>query len=202
VHDYGTDGTYTVEVVGNVTTYNSKTNGGAASECAKLVSVDKWEYADFTSMRGAFFYCSNLVSVPAASDGIQDVNDMSSMFGNASSFNGNIGGWDTSSVIDMNMMFFSALDFDRDIGNWNTANVIDMSAMFWNASSFNQDIGGWNTDSVTNMGGMFGIASAFNQDLSGWCVELISSEPPQFDASADDWVLPDSRPDWGVDCTQ
>jgi len=221
VHDYGSDGIYTVSVTGSVTAYNSLDNGGALSEREKLISVDNWGQLGFTSMYGAFLRCSNLVSVPTTSDGIEAVTDMSFMFWTASSFNQDIGGWDTSSVTDMGYMFYYASAFNQDIGGWDTSSVTNMYGMFAFASSFNQDIGGWDTSSVTNMGymfvaassfnqdiggwdtssvtnmdGMFRTASSFNQDLSGWCVELISSEPSYFDSYATSWTEP--RPIWGT----
>ncbi len=170
VHDYGTDGTYTVSVTGSVTAYNSWDNGGGApySEHAKLVSVDNWGQLGFTSMYRAFHSCSNLVSVPGTSDGIEAVTDMSQMFESASSFNEPIGGWDTSNVTDMNKMFYNVSAFNQDIGGWDTSNVTDMSYMFWYASAFNGAIGGWDTSNVTNMRSMFRGASAFNQNIGSW----------------------------------
>jgi surface protein len=225
VHDYGVDGIYTVLVTGSVTAYSSLDNGGGVSfaEEAKLISVDNWGQLGFTSMHGAFVLCSNLVSVPTTSDGIEAVTDMSRMFNGAHVFNSDIGGWDTSSVTDMAGMFslaflfnsdigswdtsnvtdmagmFSSTDlFNQDIGNWETSNVTDMSRMFDDAESFNQDIGRWDTSSVINMGVMFGDSDTFNQDLSGWCVTQIPSMPPDFDEGAIMWTLPDSRPLWGT----
>jgi surface protein len=93
VHDYGTDGIYTVSVTGSATAYNSLDNGGAASEQAKLVSVDNWGQLGFTSMYRAFYRCSNLVFVPANSDGLEAVIDMSCMFCYASSFNQDLSDW-------------------------------------------------------------------------------------------------------------
>jgi hypothetical protein len=46
------------------------------------------------------------------------------------------------------------------------------------------------------MSGMFYRATDFNQDLSGWCVNLITSEPNDFDSSAISWTEP--RPSWGA----
>ena len=115
VHDYGVDGTYTVCVTGSVGAYNSYNNGGAVSECEKLVSVDSWGQLGFTSMYCAFHSCLNLVSVPDTSDGIESVTDMASMFHDASAFNQNIGGWNTPSVTNMASMFNNASSFNQDI---------------------------------------------------------------------------------------
>ena len=168
VHDYGADGVYTVAVTGNATAYNSLNHGGAESERQKLVSVDAWGDLGFTSLFHAFHGASNLVSVPATSDGIGNVTDMRGIFWGAGAFNSEIGGWDVSNVINMHAMFHGASTFNQDIGGWNTANVTDMGFMFNQASSFNRDIGEWNTANVTDMKAMFQRASAFNQDIGGW----------------------------------
>ncbi len=172
-HDYGTDGIYTVSVTGSVMAYNSFSNGGDNPELddwfevAKLISVDSWGQLGFTSMYHAFSHCSNLISVPDTSDGLETVSNMQYMFYRASSFNSDICSWNTSSVTDMRYMFRYSLAFNQDISNWNTSNVIDMHCMFNGASAFNQNIGNWNTSNVTNMNGMFN-ASSFNNDIGNW----------------------------------
>ncbi len=137
VHNYGVDGIYTVSVAGSVTGYNSYDNGGVTSERAKLISVDSWGQVGFTSMYGAFYECSNLVSVPGTSDGIEAVADMSYMFDGADLFNGNISGWDTISVSDMGGMFYGASSFNQDLSGWRVSlipsepNSFDTAATSW-----------------------------------------------------------------------
>ncbi|MFT7252198.1 MAG: surface protein, partial [Flavobacterium sp.] len=88
------------------------------------------------------------------------------------SFNQNIGSWNTSNVTLMNSMFQSATSFNQNIGLWNVGNVINMSSMFRSANLFNQNIGTWNVGNVVNMTSMLaGVTlSTANYDalLIGW----------------------------------
>lgn len=184
VHNYGIDGIYTVSVTGSATAYNSYSCGGINSERAKLVSVDNWGQLGWISMSHAFDGCSNLIFVPANSNGIENVTDMSYMFCRASSFNHHIGGWNTSSVTNMAWMFSYASSFNQNIGSWNTSSVTNMNVMFYNASSFNQNIGSWDTSKVTNMLSMFWRASSFNQDISGWDVSRVTIMKGMFEGAS------------------
>jgi len=168
IHDYGVDGIYTVSVTGTVTAFNSTDNGGNLPERAKLVRIDAWGQVGFTSMLRAFANAENLISVPANTEGLESVTDMSRMLSYTSSFNQDIGGWDTGKVTSMSGMFIGASSFNQDIGDWDTGSVTDMHFMFGIASSFNQNISGWDTGSVTDMSLMFYGASSFNQPIGGW----------------------------------
>ena len=96
------------------------------------------------------------------------VTTMYRMFHGASSFNGDISDWDTSSVSNMYWMFHDASSFNGDISDWDTSLLTDMSWMFGNAASFNGDLSDWDTSSVTDMSLMFAGAASFDGDISGW----------------------------------
>jgi len=114
-------------------------------------------------------------------------------------FVANDGIYTASPMTNALQMLSGASNFnDPDVAEWDMSSVISMVAVFFSTPAFNQNIGSWDTSSVTDMSYMFYSASAFNQDLSGWCVTNISYKPSVFDAGANDWKLPNSRPIWGT----
>lgn len=101
----------------------------------------------------------------------------------------------TGQVTSLASLFYRT-SFNGDIGYWDTSNVTTMFGLFRENSAFNQPIEGWGTSNVTMMNSMFRAATAFNRDLSGWCVSNIPSNPNFFDTIASSWSLP--RPQWGT----
>ena len=136
----------------------------------KYTSIEQWGTAVWNAnMSRAFWGASNLTMNPSAgTPDMSAVTNMKWMFLGATSFNGDISGWNVASVTNMLAMFNGATAFNKDIGNWNTASVTSMHGMFADATSFEGDIGNWNTAQVTNMRGMFFNATSFNQDISRW----------------------------------
>jgi surface protein len=91
-----------------------------------------------------------------------NVTSMASMFQDANVFNQSIGSWDISNVTSINYMFSRANAFNQPLGSWNTQNVTGMIGVFYQNNTFNQNIGSWNTSNVVNMYVMFALNSAFN----------------------------------------
>ena len=206
-HTYAVAGEYEVKIYGSFPWLYMNNNVTMRS---RLKEVTSWGDVGLRTLQGAFYGCNNLTAVPTTLEGCEAVENMSGMFYNATAFNQNIGGWDTSKVTNMVQMFQSATAFNQNIGGWNTSNVTSMSSMFYNATafngnislwdtsnvtnmssmfhqatSFNQNIGGWDTSKVTNMSSMFYQATSFNQDLSGWNTQNVTSMAQMFyEASA------------------
>ena len=130
-------------------------------------------------MSGMFDGASSMAYNAKDAPDLSGVADMSNMFRDATSFDGDLSGWDTSGVADMSGMFETAYSFDGDISTWDVSSVTNMNQMFRSATAFNQDISGWDVSSVTDMSGMFFGATAFNQDINtsgnSWDVSSVTT---------------------------
>ena len=189
LHDYGTSGTYTVSISGAFT-HIYFNNGG---DRQKILTIEQWGDIAWTSMNDAFEGCSNLTYNATDNPILTDVTQMFETFKEATSFNGDISGWNVSNVVTMGNMFQGATSFNQSLSNWerNTpgnvstvGNVVNMILMFDGASAFNGDVSSWNTGSVTVMAFMFRDAVAFNQDLGAWDITSVTSMSDMLDNTA------------------
>ncbi|KAF3980798.1 MAG: DUF285 domain-containing protein, partial [Methylococcales symbiont of Iophon sp. n. MRB-2018] len=166
-HTYDTAGDYTVTATNTITRFYLNNDADAG----KLIDIQQWGTANWTSMANAFQGASTMTMSASDSPNLGGVTNTTFMFADASIFNQDIGGWNVAGVTNMSSMFFNSSAFNQDIGGWDVAGVTNMSTMFADASVFNQDIGGWNVASVTTMVSMFFQANAFNQNLGRWYVD-------------------------------
>jgi surface protein len=186
-HTYAADGIYTVQMHGGTTTRLGNTGASPnAGWTQTLIEVVQWGKAvGWTNFQDGFRSCEQNFGVPSDFPRVADgyaanVTTMANMFQNATSFNQDIGGWNTANVNTMTSMFQNATAFNQDIGGWNTSAASSINSMFRDATAFNQDIGGWNTANVNNMSNMFQNATAFNQDISGWNTANVNNMTAMF----------------------
>ncbi len=161
---------------------------------AKYTSIEQWGTAVWNAdMSNAFQGATNLtMNATAGTPDMSLVTNMAYMFNGATSFNGDISGWNTASVTSMSRMFWVATSFNQNVGSWNTENVTDMRSLFSRARNFNQDIGSWNTGNVTNMSYMFFSNGAydsngdhaFNQDIGNWNTENVTDMQRMFERAS------------------
>jgi surface protein len=168
LHTYTTLGRYTITVSGSLTGFGQDplTSGDPLLGASFLKSVRSFGELGITSLNLAFYGSANLIDVPSTLPAT--VIDVRGMFVGASSFNGDVSGWDTGQMTSMRAMFAGASSFNQSLNSWDTGLVTDMSNMFEGAMAFNGDVSGWDTGLVTNMEGMFTRAFSFNQSLDSW----------------------------------
>ena len=179
VHTYADAGNYTVAITGGL----ERINLSDSPSREKLVSLNKWGGIEWTSMDNAFRNAANMAYNATDVPNLSDVSSMQRMFAGASSFDGDLSGWNVSGVYYMREMFAHAISFDGDISTWDVSDVISMLLMFGDAAAFNGNISDWDVSSVINMNAMFFQASHFNGNISGWDVSSVTGMTSMFDSA-------------------
>ena len=175
-HAYAEAGTYQISVSGQLTHFRMHGNPDAS----KLVSLDQWGTASWLEFTYMFFGATNMAYLATDAPDTSSATSMRYMFGEASSFDGDISNWDVSTITDMSLMFYEADTFNRDLGDWDVSRVAHMGGMFHRAGAFNGDISNWDVSGATRMDLMFAHASSFNGDLSDWDVSSVTDMTSMF----------------------
>ena len=129
--NYGAAGTYTIRIKdnrGDGTGFNriwfDSLSGGDRD---KILSVDQWGTAKWSSMNSAFRDCTNLTITASDAPDLSSVTDMRWMFSGATAFNQDIGAWDVSKVRHMQNMFdgatLSTSNYDALLTGWDAQNL-------------------------------------------------------------------------------
>ena len=177
IHSYKKAGIYTVAITGN---FERIYLNGNVINPSKLGSIEQWGDIKWISMDSAFEGARNMIYSADDIPDLSKVTNMSYMFVDASSFDGDISSWDTSKVTNMSYMFVDASSFDGDISSWDTSKVTNMSYMFYNTPSFNGDLSAWDVSSLKNMRHMFRNSHSFNSDISSWDVSGVTDMSGMF----------------------
>jgi surface protein len=171
-HTYTTAGTHTIRVRAL-----SDININNQTDKEKYKEIVQWGTSlwDAEGLKNAFYGASN---INGPSGGFTDTpnlstaTSLSSMFRDASSFNSDIGNWNTSNINDMNSIFYKATAFNQSINNWNVSSVTNFNS-FFRESNFNQPLNNWNTSSANDMGFLFYFNASFNQPINNWNVSNV-----------------------------
>ena len=147
---------------------------------AYLTGVTSWGEVVIPSFSGAFAQATTLVSVSPDFNAAGTVLDTSHMFAQAAIFNGDLGGWNMSTVTDTRNMFSGAYAYEgTGLENWAVSQVTIMALMFNNCSAFHGDVRLWNVGNVTNMVGLFSQSifgtTAADRSIGAWNLSSIPS---------------------------
>lgn len=176
LHEYNSDGVYTIKIYGKMTHFRFKNLG----DKDKILLVTQWGDNVWENVVKMFYGCGNInISATDAPD-LSQATSLSYMFRDATLFNSNIGHWDTSNITNMVRAFQDATNFDSDLSGWDVSSVTSMKNMFNGASNFNQSIGAWDTSEVTDMSYMFHGASNFNQNINTWDTSKVTEMNSMF----------------------
>ncbi len=178
-HTYTAPGTYTVSISGVFPRIYFNNDG----DREKLLTVEQWGDVAWSTMRNAFWGCTNLQGNYTDAPDLSILNDLSFMFTGCSFFNHTVNDWDVSGIVFMQSTFATATVFNQPMDNWDVSNVINLRGLFNQADAFNQDIGSWNTSNVTDMAFTFGGARSFNQDIGAWDVSQVINMQSMFNAA-------------------
>lgn len=181
-HIYASPNTYLVAIKGMFP--RIMMHAASEEDRQKLVGIEQWGAIEWESMSYAFYGCYNLEYNATDNPNLSKVTDMSSMFQDATAFDGDLSNWDVSTVTNMSYMFAGASLFNGNISEWKVYEVTNMSNMFNSAISFDSDISNWPVFKVTNMSSMFKDAISFNQNLSAWNFNNFNNMSNAFDNSA------------------
>jgi len=191
-HDWGTDGTYTVRISGDLTGYGSTDLSGVEDEM--LVAVTGFAEV-LTSLENGFFGAARNITMPAILPA--GVTTLESAFYAAASFNQDISSWSVSAVTSMRNMFRDADAFNQDLNAWAPAQLVDARAMFSGADAFDGPIDQWTMSNLTLANEMFSDATSFDQPLDSWGGDLgglsqasdMFAGATAFNQTLDSWVM-------------
>ena len=93
----------------------------------KLTAVSSFGSIQLTSLKGAFYNATQLLSVPSSFSGYSNINDLSYTFYGATLFDQSLTGWDISGVTTMDNMFtnsgLSTTSYDNILVNWQNQSI-------------------------------------------------------------------------------
>ncbi|MEO1256964.1 MAG: BspA family leucine-rich repeat surface protein, partial [Bacteroidota bacterium] len=104
-HSYLTPGEYKISIKG---VFPAIYFGNIIISQDKIHSIDQWGDIEWKTMESAFSNCENLTINATDAPNLESTSDLSFMFSQDSSLNGNLNNWDVSGIENMSGMFAGA----------------------------------------------------------------------------------------------
>ncbi len=154
-----------------------------AANSAKLIAINQWGNIIWESMSYMFYQTPNLVTYSATdTPNLTQATSLEGMFAFTGLSSADLSGWDVSTITDFSSMFTNATSFNGDLSEWvfssagyTSENGVNFLGMFNLASSFTgTGLADWDVSNADTMTVMFSDAAAFNQDLSSWDVSNVT----------------------------
>ncbi|WP_294955055.1 BspA family leucine-rich repeat surface protein [Sulfurovum sp.] len=172
--NYPAAGTYTIRVKDN--NGNKKgfkrirfyVNASTQTDVLKLLSIEQWGTAIWSSMVQAYRGADNLAVNATDIPDLSKVSSLRQMFQDCTQVNPDVSNWDISHITNLSSMFQGCTDAAPDVSTWNVSQVTNMTAVFRATGQADPDVSNWDTSKVTNMSHMFQAASSANPDVSHW----------------------------------
>jgi surface protein len=139
LHTYAAEGQYNVSITGLLVSWRFNNNG----DRLKLLNLMQWGTMGLGNLGGHFYGASNMVITATDSPDLTGVTSMFASLAFARLANPPMALWDMSNVDDMGSMFMEASSFNQDISGWNVSRVTRMTSMFNGATLFDHDISRW-----------------------------------------------------------
>ena len=155
-------------------------NNGQSGDALKLLRIEQWGTAVWSSMEDAYHNAKNLEINATDAPNLSKTSSLNAMFMNAVKVDPDVSVWDTSNIKDMTNLFRNAKQADPDVSNWNTAKVTKMQGVFRDAISADPDVSNWDTSKVTTMLQMFRGATIADPDVSGWNTSKVKNMAQMF----------------------
>lgn len=181
-HTYDDAGEYNVRITGDCTSF-SFNNDIYAHFLKEVISIG---HTGITSLVGAFYGCSNLISFSFGTTDTSTFTSFANMFtGCTNLVSVNLSGVDTGLINTLTQMFSGCSSLvSLDISWFNTSSVTNMSEMFKDCTSL-QYVQSDNVDtsSVSNMDSMFQGCIVLRQSIAHFDVSGLTTAVTMFDGT-------------------
>ena len=179
-HVYAVTGDHEIKISGTCPVFSFNNLG----DKLKLISVSNLGKVGWTSLRGAFGGCTNMLSFVGGNTDTSNVTRMDAMFYQCySAHTIDVSSFDTSKNTDMGFMFYGCqITTSLDVSNFDTSKVTSMYAAFNGCRSLTSiDLSGFDTSMVYTFAYSFvNCVSMTSIDVSNFNVSVLTTAADMF----------------------